>query len=166
MPPETLDVARFDLAGAIADALDAFLDEQAVRLAPLGPDAAALLADTPHFIAFIVGFAVLGVYWIVQHNMFRLIRRIDTAVLWLASLFLIWVSVVPFTTALLGNHPLQRLAILLYALNLILGWISLWTVWRHVTRGGHTAPDLHPSLRTNIGRLLLFPAAAIFRLKC
>ncbi|GAB3088695.1 polyprenyl synthetase family protein [Nocardioides zeae] len=45
MPPETFDVARFDLVGAIADALEEFLDEQTERLAPLGPDAAALLAE-------------------------------------------------------------------------------------------------------------------------
>ncbi|HEY1135777.1 MAG TPA: polyprenyl synthetase family protein [Nocardioides sp.] len=43
MPPENLDVARLDLAGAIEEALTAFLDEQAERLAPLGPDAAAVV---------------------------------------------------------------------------------------------------------------------------
>jgi uncharacterized membrane protein len=121
--------------------------------------AAALLTVTPHFIAFVVGFAVLGVYWVVQHNLFRFIQRVDHAVLWLSILFLIWVSVVPFTTALLGHHPLQRLAILVYALNLVLGWISLWAVWRRATRGGLADPALHPAIRRLISRALLIPPA-------
>jgi uncharacterized membrane protein len=64
-----------------------------------------LLGLGPKLLSYSVSFTILGVYWVGHHIQLSFIRRADRPLLWINILFLLWVALVPFSTALLGEYP-------------------------------------------------------------
>lgn len=119
-----------------------------------------LLALWPRFLSYAVSFLMLGIYWVGQHNQFHLIRRADRTLLWINLVFLMAISFVPFSTALLSAYPLQPSAQTVYGGNLIaIGMILLWH-WSYAThRHRLVDPELDDRMiRSVIRRILIGPA--------
>jgi uncharacterized membrane protein len=79
----------------------------------------ALMESLPRVAAYVMSFAIIGLYWISHHRSFQLIAKVDGAVFWLNLLLLLLVSFIPFPTALLGRYPNEALPIVIYGLTLI-----------------------------------------------
>jgi|SRR5579872_3100183 len=93
-----------------------------------------LLTLWPQCLSYLISFIMLGIYWVGQHNQFHLIRRTDRVLLWINILFMLVISFVPFSTALLSAYPRQPVALMIYGANLIvIGAILSWH-WRYATR--------------------------------
>jgi len=68
---------------------------------------------------YVISFLVLGMFWISHHYQFHFVERTDRALLWINLLFLLTVSTVPFSTALLGQHTRLWVPFLIYSANLL-----------------------------------------------
>ena len=44
----------------------------------------------PKMAGHVITFAILGIYWIAHHNMFKYVHRHDRTLLWLNNLFLLF----------------------------------------------------------------------------
>ncbi len=88
----------------------------------------------PKYISYVISFVMLGVYWIGHHNQFHVIRRSDRTLLWINILFLMVISFLPFSTALLGEYATERIATEIYGINLIVIGLLLYWHWRHATK--------------------------------
>ena len=108
----------------------------------LGPGGlgAALLGQWPQYLAFLTGFATIGVMWINHHRLFTLIRRVDSALLGLNLLLLLGISALPFPTALIAEYaalpgPDATVAAAVYSSTGI--WIALCynLLWRYAAAG-------------------------------
>jgi uncharacterized membrane protein len=88
---------------------------------------------------------------------------VDRPLLWINLLFLLWVALVPFSTALLSEYPMAQIAITLYGLNLIAIGLTLAFHWRYATvETRHVDPDIHPGLvRGGLLRTLIAPAVYV-----
>lgn len=53
---------------------------------------------------------------------------------WLALFFLLFVTVLPFTTAFLGEHLASRVAVGFYWFNILALGITIWLHWRYAYR--------------------------------
>jgi uncharacterized membrane protein len=122
---------------------------------------AQLSALWPKFASYAMSFIMLGVLWIGHHFQFQYIRRTDRALLWLNLLFLLTVTFLPFSTAVLGNYYSTRGAVVLYGSTVALAGGCLLAHWMYATRKRHlVAADLDPSvigsirLRIAIGLVL------------
>jgi uncharacterized membrane protein len=72
---------------------------------PHGVDAAALRPLLPVFLAYVLSFVYLGIYWNNHHHMLHACGHINGAVLWANLHLLFWLSLVPFVTGWMGeNH--------------------------------------------------------------
>src|SRR5262249_31212768 len=91
--------------------------------AALGP---ALLALWPSFLAFAISFGLLGIYWLGHRAQFQFIQYSDHGLHWLNILILACVSLLPFSTKLLGRYPSERVALAGYGANLIVIGLSLY----------------------------------------
>lgn len=92
---------------------------------------------------------MLGVYWVGHHNQFHYIRRTDRVLLWINIVFLMFVTLIPFSTALMGQYPTQRLSVDIYAITLILVGISLYIHWWYATSSHRLVDEeLDPQLIT------------------
>jgi uncharacterized membrane protein len=81
--------------------------------------AQALIESLPRIAAYVMSFAIIGLYWISHHRTFELIAKINGAVFWINLLLLLLVSFIPFPTALLGRYPNEALPIIVYSFTLI-----------------------------------------------
>jgi uncharacterized membrane protein len=96
----------------------------------------ALRHVAPQVIVYIISFVNLGVLWVGQHNQYHFIDRADRWFLWINILYLLLISFMPLSTALLGHYPLHRLALVVYGANLIAATLILALHWRYATGGG------------------------------
>jgi len=81
---------------------------------------AALMNILPQMLTYILSFFIVGLYWHMHHQVAAQIKQIDEAFIWLNLIWLLFVSVLPFPTALLGRYPLQPIPLTIYGFNLIL----------------------------------------------
>jgi uncharacterized membrane protein len=63
---------------------------------PAGTTFAALRSGLPVFLAYVLSFANVGIFWNNHHHMLHATERIDGMVLWANLLLLFWMSLVPF----------------------------------------------------------------------
>jgi len=66
---------------------------------------AALRESVPGFAAYILSFTYVAIYWNNHHHFFHLVKRVNGAVLWANLHLLFWLSLVPFATGWLNEHP-------------------------------------------------------------
>jgi uncharacterized membrane protein len=134
---------------------------------PSGPPAQMphrLLALWPSFMSYAVSFIVLGIYWIGHHNHFHTLRRTDRNSLWINLAFLLAVTLIPFSTSLLGEYPDQQVAVVLYGLNLILVGLLLYAhFWYASRKGGLSDIPQNAELNTLAERRILTgPVVCLF----
>ena len=110
-----------------------------VHLPPLAADASnadmliAFGSIWPKLVWFAVSFFTVAIYWVNHHNFFAGVTHTDWKLLWANNLLLFFLAIVPFTTAVLGDHLGQPIAVAVYALNLglagasftLMGWYVL-----------------------------------------
>lgn len=96
---------------------------------------AAILAMWPEFLSYAVSFLSVGIYWVLHHFMFRYIQRSDRMLLWLNLIFLMFVSFLPFPTALLGAYGRQPVIAQIYGLTLAVIGLTLSLIWVYATSG-------------------------------
>lgn len=72
---------------------------------PHGAELRDLLPMAPVFLSYILSFIYVGIYWNNHHHFMHAVERVDGRVLWANLHLLFWLSLIPFTTAWMGeNH--------------------------------------------------------------
>jgi uncharacterized membrane protein len=103
-----------------------------------------LLAMVPKLVAYFLSFAVIGRFWDYHRNMFRHIYLADSGVTWANLWFLLWVTLIPATAALLGSHWEEPITLTLYAANVLIATAALWGLWRYASSAGYVrGEELH-----------------------
>jgi uncharacterized membrane protein len=88
----------------------------------------------PELITYGLSFLALGGLWIAHHNQYYWIKRSNRAFLWINILYLFFIVLLPFSTKLLANYHAERLAVIVYGLNLIICLSILYAHWRYATK--------------------------------
>jgi len=70
---------------------------------PEGSDLLALRPMVPVFLAYVLSFVILGIYWNNHHHMLHATDRINGAILWANLHLLFWLSLIPAVTAWIGE---------------------------------------------------------------
>lgn len=107
----------------------------------------ALAALTPRFVAFVVSFAVIGMYWFAHHRMFGYIERFNGGLAALNLVFLFFVALLPFLTAVLGEHGNLPSATALYASGMAGMGFTSSGLWLYSVRRRLVSPDLPAATR-------------------
>jgi uncharacterized membrane protein len=77
-----------------------------------------------NFTSYFIGFAVIGLFWVGHHYFFDSLRGFDGRLLWLNLLYLSFIGLLPFTTALLGDYGNDPTALTAYAINVGLAGLA------------------------------------------
>jgi uncharacterized membrane protein len=80
----------------------------------------ALMALLPKFISWIISFFTVCVIWVNHHRLFKMFRIFSHGLFWWNAVLLLWVSFIPFPTALMGDYSGNRIAVILYGLVMTL----------------------------------------------
>src|SRR3954451_11182216 len=102
---------------------------------PHGADLAALEPIAPVFLSYILSFIFVGIYWNNHHHMLHAAKHVDGKVLWANMHLLFWLSLLPFATGWIGEHPYDAAPTALYgAICLASGvaWLILQSALVHL----------------------------------
>ena len=91
---------------------------------PQGALERSLVAMTSKFLSYGLSFGIVCIWWVAHHHLFVLFAKSDRGLLWLNSFFLFWLATVPFPTALLGDYPHERIAVVCYGSVMALAGLS------------------------------------------
>ena len=123
----------------------------------------ALLELWPKFFSFLLSFWIIGFYWLAHHRMFRQVRAYDRGMLLINLLFLMWIVLMSFSSALIGEYESQQLPVIIYAVHNILTSLTLTWLWRHTSKEGRLVETtLDPRVvRYNRLRALFIPTVFV-----
>src|SRR5262245_41542756 len=91
---------------------------------PHGADWATLRGVAPHFLSYVLSFIYIGIYWNNHHHMLHTVTRVDGLILWANSHLLFWLSLIPATTAWLGDNFPAPLPTAIYGVALLMPAIA------------------------------------------
>ncbi|MGA9640892.1 MAG: TMEM175 family protein [Terriglobales bacterium] len=115
----------------------------------------ALAGLAPQFVAYLMSFITLGIFWIGQQTQLNHLIRSSRGLSWLHLAFLFAVSVMPFSTHLLAEFISYRTALLAYWLNIFLLGATLYLTWNCALASGLVKDDISPEVTTAIKRRIL-----------
>ena len=93
---------------------------------------AALGELRPVFLAYVLSFINLGIYWSNHHHLIYATRRVNGAVLWANLHLLFWLSLMPFTTAWMGENEFARTPTVAYGIDLLASSIAYMILVRTI----------------------------------
>jgi TMEM175 potassium channel family protein len=101
---------------------------------PHSGELAALRPLLSTFLAYVLSFVYLGIYWSNHHHLFHAIHRVNGAVLWANLHLLFWLSMVPFTTAWMGENHNAPVPTAVYGAVLLMASIAYYVMVRLMLR--------------------------------
>ena len=113
----------------------------------------SLVSLWPYYFAFALSFFVILVTWIAHHDVMRLIRGSNRAIQIANGCTLIYVTFIPFPTAVLAAHlngPEMRTAATFYCATFVLGSGAFNLLVAAIARSNLVRPEVDPE---TIGRI-------------
>jgi TMEM175 potassium channel family protein len=100
---------------------------------PGGADWAALRSIAPSFIAYVLSFVYMAIYW-NNHHLLHTVRRVDGAILWANANLLFWLSLIPAATAWLGLNFLAPIPTAIYGVIMLMPALSYFLLEMAILR--------------------------------
>jgi len=88
-----------------------------------------LRESIPRMAGFALSFAVIGLFWIAHHGLFRYIKGLDRSLILLNLLFLGCIAFLPYPTSLLSAAGDQVPATVFYAASIAAAGLAEAAVW-------------------------------------
>ncbi len=95
----------------------------------------ALNPDGSELTSYLVSFLVIAQFWMVHHRVLRGMRGHSEGLAWRNFGFLLALTLMPFTSDLIGRYGTNPLAITMFGVNLVA--ISLSTQWIYLYAASH-----------------------------
>jgi uncharacterized membrane protein len=119
--------------------------------------AGLLLSIWPKYLAYIISFLVIGLFWMGHHRKFRVIRRFDNAFILLNLVLLMAIAFIPFVTSILSEFG-NRTATIFYALTMVATGLVSSAIWQYAWHSGRLVQadlDGRHHRRETLGPLLV-----------
>jgi len=99
----------------------------------------SLLSLWPSYLAYILSFVIVGIYWANHHFIFKLYKTTNHVFNLLNVFFLMCISFLPFPTSVLGQHLKdageEKTAVAFYCFGLLLPALSWMFMWIYASKG-------------------------------
>jgi uncharacterized membrane protein len=114
----------------------------------------------PIFFSYFITFMLAGSFWFFHHLSFHFIRHTTRGLCWINLIFLLFVSLLPFSTGMLGHFLRHRVAQYFYFGNQLAIGIMLLLHWAFARRNELLVDNVVPAEIRALGmRLTMLPAA-------
>ena len=84
----------------------------------------------PIFGSYVLSFLYVGIYWNNHHHLFQAVRQVNGTILWANLHLLFWLSLFPFVTIWVGEHPFTTWPLVLYGIVLLCAAIAYYILTR------------------------------------
>jgi uncharacterized membrane protein len=100
----------------------------------------------PAIVTYFMSFMTLGIFWVGQQTQLSEVERATRAYTWIHLVFLLTVTMVPFTTGLLARFHWSRIALFVYWLNILVMGTMLLVGAEYAGRSGLFPRERAPTL--------------------
>jgi uncharacterized membrane protein len=123
------------------------------------------------FYVYALAFLTLGVYWVLHHYMFHFIKRSNGVLVWMNVLFLLFASLVPFSSAVLrentslipGEAAVSNAPYAFFAGTTMITIMILLGMWVYATWGRRLVdPGIDPRVVSALKRAILISVGTMF----
>lgn len=83
----------------------------------------------PSYLANIISFIIIAYYWLNHHAIFSLLKKVNTGIIWINIIFLIFLSFLPFPVDLFGEYSNNEIIIAFYCLAISIVGFLLSAIW-------------------------------------
>jgi uncharacterized membrane protein len=94
--------------------------------APVEAQLSSLSELRPVFLAYVLSFVFLAIYWNNHHHLLAVAHRVSGAVLWANMHLLFWLSLTPFVTSWMGETEFAKAPTAVYGVLLLLAAIAYY----------------------------------------
>jgi uncharacterized membrane protein len=101
---------------------------------PHGTTWAALHDALPVLLSYVLSFVYVGIYWSNHHHMLQATDRVTGLILWANLHLLFWLSLVPFTTAWMGENHFAETPAAAYGLVLLAAALAYFGLEQAIIR--------------------------------
>jgi uncharacterized membrane protein len=139
--------------GVVAIALTLLVLQLRVPDLPAGSaDSASALATAlgrggDQLTAYVISFYVVAQFWLVHHRVFQHLAGQQEGLAWWNFAFLFTITIMPFTSDMLGQYGNNPLAVDIFALNLLLAALATQATAELGRRRGLMTPGSHAEAR-------------------
>jgi len=91
---------------------------------PHGTDVAALYESVPVFLAYVLSYINVGIFWNNHHHMMHATAHVDGRVLWANLFLLFWLSLIPFVIRWIDEAGLVALPVAAYGVVLSMAAVA------------------------------------------
>ena len=109
---------------------------------PHGADLEALLPMLPTLLGYVLSFVYVGIYWNNHHHLLHAAKHIDGRVMWANLHLLFWLSLVPFVTGWVGEHPQAAWPAALYGVILLMAGVAWLFLVRAIAAQNERSSEL------------------------
>ena len=92
--------------------------------APEGKEFQDLISVFPKFISYVLSFIYIGIYWNNHHHLLQGLTKVNGKMLWANLHLLFWLSLIPFSTAWMGENYFSKSTMTLYGIILMFSAIA------------------------------------------
>jgi uncharacterized membrane protein len=119
---------------------------------------AALVHLMPKFLSWVISFAVVCIFWVNHHRLFHTLKQADNNVPWLNGLYLMFISFIPFPTALMGEYIQDKLPVIFFGAVMVLASLTASLLRAYASRKDELLEDglNHSEVRSFAKRSFLF----------
>jgi uncharacterized membrane protein len=120
-----------------------------------------LLNTWPSYVAYLVSFITIGILWVEHHGMMSAVRGINRRFLERTLIFLLFISIIPWPTALAADYadqavPEARAVAVLYAAAMLMMGLTFAWGWSYLAAHPElVAGPARPALPAGARRALL-----------
>jgi uncharacterized membrane protein len=94
----------------------------------------ALRDAWPVLLSYVLSFLILGIYWNNHHHMLQATARVNGPILWANLHLLFWLSLVPFTTAWMGENAFAPVPTAAYGIVLLAAALAYYVLQGMIIR--------------------------------
>ncbi|HEX4083211.1 MAG TPA: TMEM175 family protein [Acidimicrobiales bacterium] len=127
--------------------------------------ATKLFGQGDEFVSYVISFYVIAQFWLAHHRVFRHVSGHHEGLAWWNFAFLFTITIMPFTSNLLGDYGSNPLAVDLFAINLLLASLATQAVGIFGGRWGlmkaSATPELVRAGRIRAGTVSVVVAVSI-----
>lgn len=91
---------------------------------PHGDSLDAMRPLLPVFVSYVLSFINVGIYWNNHHHLLHSVEKVNGAILWANIHLLFWLSLIPFTTAWMGENHNATWPVAIYGAVLLMAAVA------------------------------------------
>jgi uncharacterized membrane protein len=103
---------------------------------PHGDSLAALAPMKAVWLAYVLSFVYVGIYWTNHHHLMQTVKQVTGGILWANLHLLFWLSLFPFVTEWAGEHPRAPAPAAVYGSVLLIAAFAYLILQRSIIRHG------------------------------